>query len=338
MPSERVLVFTRLSEKVLYNFPENYLTNKLIAIEDADGMGEDAEYAFRELQSGGELRSAVSIKHQNGQIDAGERIVKGPVATLMCTTRGGLYEDNMGRMFAVSVDESPDQTQRIVTYQNQVAAGIINKQEENAAIDFIQNLMRMVGCFATVNPFANKVQLPKEAHKIRRLNELFHGLIKMMTLLHQYQRQKDDKGRIITTPYDIQKATDIMFSSILLKVDELDGALRDFYEQLKGYLKHQYNGQHKESTFTQREIRQYLKVSKSQLQRYIFDLSELEYIAKKGGYSNRGYLYTLLYWDDFNAVKERIKKDLYHQINQLTSKKEALQTVEITNSSTVAAN
>jgi DNA primase len=257
---------------------------------------------------------------------------------LMCTTRGGLYEDNMGRMFAVSVDETPDQTQRIVTYQNQVAAGIINKQEENAAIDFIQNLMRMVGCFATVNPFANKVQLPKEAHKIRRLNELFHGLIKMMTLLHQYQRQKDDKGRIITTPYDIQKATDIMFSSILLKVDELDGALRDFYEQLKGYLKHQYNGQHKESTFTQREIRQYLKVSKSQLQRYIFDLSELEYIAKKGGYSNRGYLYTLLYWDDFNAVKERIKKDLYNQINQLTSKKEVLQTVESTNSSVIAAN
>lgn len=317
MPEENVLVFTRLSEKVLYNFPEDYLSNKLIAIEDADGMGEDAEYAFRELQSGGELRSAISIKQQNGQIDAGERIVKGPVATLMCTTRGSLYEDNMGRMFAVSVDESTAQTQRIVTYQNQVAAGIINKQEETQAIDFIQNLMRMIPSFATVNPFANKVQLPKEAHKIRRLNELFHGLIKMMTLLHQHQRQKDEKGRVITTPDDIQNATDIMFSSIILKVDELDGALRDFYEQLKHYLKQNYNGQHKESTFTQREIRQHLKVSKSQLQRYILDLSELEYIAKKGGHSNRGYLYTVLYWDDFTVIKERIKKDLYLQINQL---------------------
>jgi len=37
---------------------------------------------------------------------------------------------------------------------------------------------------------------------------------------------------------DIETAVEIMFESYcFLKVDELDGSLRQFYEQLKGYLK-----------------------------------------------------------------------------------------------------
>jgi DNA primase len=80
-----------------------------------------------------------------------------------------------------------------------------------------------------------------------------------------------------------------MFESIVLKVDELDGSLRQFYEQLKMYLQKQYNGNHKTAEFTLREIRQALKASKTQVFRYANDLANLEYIKQSSGYSNKGF-------------------------------------------------
>ena len=64
----------------------------------------------------------------------------------------------------------------------------------------------------------------------------------MITLLNQYQRKQDERKRLITEIADIETAVVVMFKSIVLKVDEPDGRLRQFYEQLKGYLQKQYNG------------------------------------------------------------------------------------------------
>jgi DNA primase len=135
IPPESVTRFTRISDKALYNYPQKYFTNRLLIIEDMDGLSEDAEMAFRELQSSGELRSSVSIKLENGQITGGEKIVTGPIASMSCTTKGELYEDNMSRVFLIAVDESNEQTRRIIAYQNQKASGKINsKQEEQTKI------------------------------------------------------------------------------------------------------------------------------------------------------------------------------------------------------------
>ena len=52
--------------------------NRLLCLEDIDGLSEEAEFAFRELQSNGELNSATSIKLESGQITSGQKTVKGP--------------------------------------------------------------------------------------------------------------------------------------------------------------------------------------------------------------------------------------------------------------------
>ncbi len=93
-----------------------------------------------------------------------------------------------------------------------------------------------------------------------------------------------------------------MFESILLKIDELDGSLRQFYERLKGYIKGMGGDHYDTYSFGQREVRMALNVSKSQLQRYIYDLLSLEYIAMSGGYINRGYRYRIVYWDDITRI------------------------------------
>lgn len=317
IPKENVTKLTRLSDKVLYNYPENYFVNRLLCLEDIDGLSEEAEFAFRELQSNGELNSATSIKLDNGQITSGQKTVKGPIASLACTTRGEIYEDNMSRVFLIAVDESTEQTKRIIEYQNKKAAGLIDHRREQEIKTFLQNLVYILKPYEVINPYAARIELPEEAHKIRRLNDLFQSFVKMITILNQYQRKKDERGRLITEISDIETAVAVMFESIVLKVDELDGSLRHFFEQLKNYLQRQYNKNYQQAEFTLREIRQALKVSKTQVFRYTADLIRLEYIRPCGGYGNKGYTYKIGYWDNYQALREKIRLRLDQQVKIL---------------------
>lgn len=321
IPPEDVLRFTRVTESSLYNYPEHFLTNKLLCFEDIDGLKEEAQYAVRELISNGQLTSSTSVKNEAGQIQSQIKTVRGPIASLAATTRGEVYEDNLSRVFLVAVDESAEQTARVIDYQNRKAAGEVHGKEETEAKRTLQNMVRCLEAKEVVNPFAASVKLPPEAHKIRRLNELFQCFIRMVTLLHQYQRKQDDKGRLIATREDVKAATSILFESIVLKVDELNGSLRQFYEQLKSYLKTQSgngaSGSYKNAEFTLREIRHALKCSKTQLFRYTGDLQQLEYICQSGGHANKGYTYKISYWDDYEALRARIREDLKAQLEAL---------------------
>ena len=325
MPPERVTRLTRVSDKVLYNYPERYFIHRLLCLEDIDGLSEEAEFAFRELQSNGELNSATSIKLENGQITSGQKTVKGPIASLACTTQGEIYEDNMSRVFLVAVDESTTQTRRIIAYQDSKAAGTTDTRKEEDSKAFIRNLVRSLEPLEVINPYAGKLQLPADAHKIRRLHDLFLNFVKLVTLLHQYQRERDSQGRLIATVSDVEQAVGLMFDSIVLKVDELDGSLRQFYEQLKDYLRHQHGDHYQRATFNLREIRQGLKLSKTQLFRYAHDLTRLEYISPCGGHINKGFIYKLSYWDNYQGLRDRIKEDLFTQLSAL---KEAGQRVK----------
>ena len=221
----------------------------------------------------------------------------------------------MSRIFLLAVDECKDQTNRIISYQNQKAAGMINKTEEYKTKTFIQNCIRILKPYEVINPYANKILLPPEAHKIRRLTELYHGFINQITLLNQYQRKRDKQGRLITEKEDIQTAIEIMFDSIILKIDELDGSLRQFYESLKSHIMKQ-GEEYQNYQFTQMEIRQALNMKKTRLSYYLNELVELEYIYQYG-HSNRGYSYKIAYWDNLQALRNRIKAYLNTQLENL---------------------
>ncbi|MFZ5554314.1 MAG: CHC2 zinc finger domain-containing protein [Bacteroidota bacterium] len=316
MPKEKVTCLTRISDKSLYNYPSHFFKNHLLCLEDIDGLSEEAEFAFRELQSNGEITSSTSIKLDNGQITAGQRTVKGPIASICCTTKGEIYEDNMGRVFLIAVNESEEQTQKIIEYQNQRAAGGIDKDKEKKVAAFIQNVVRELKPMEVINPYANEIRLPKEAHKIRRLNDLFQSFIKQITLLHQYQRKRDERGRLLTDTEDIKTAITVMFDSIVLKVDELDGSLRQFYEKLKAYVLKKG----KNYEFSRFEVKEITGLGKTQQHFYLSKLTELEYVQQYG-FANRGFKYKIVYWDDYTALKERIKKDLDKQVEALAFSK-----------------
>ncbi|MEI6349092.1 MAG: CHC2 zinc finger domain-containing protein [Bacteroidota bacterium] len=320
MPQEDVLRFTRITESSLYNWGEYDLYEKIIIIEDLDGLKEDALYALREFISNQVLRSSVTIKDKKGNNKSTKKEVKGQFSSLSATTKGESYEDNMSRSFLLAVDESKEQTKRIISYQNRRNAGEIDPQEQHKTIGFIQQVVRNLKHYEVINPYATQLHLPDKVHKVRRLNEMYQSVIKQVTILNQYQRKVTSDNRLITEIEDIEQATGVLFESIILKVDELDGSLRQFFERLKKHVKQE------NQEFILRDVRQELNVSKTQIFRYVQTLLELEYIKQTGGYTNKGIKYKISYWDNYQKLRAEIKNFLMVQIEQL--KKEGKQVLE----------
>ena len=319
MPTEDVKRFTRVTDNAFYNQAEDYFTHKLVCLEDLDGLKEDAQLAVRELQSRGVLTSSTSVKDERGAIHGGERTVRGPIASLACTTRGEVYEDNVSRSLVVAVDESSAQTKRVISYQNARAAGrstevFAGKEEQEKNRLLLANCVRMLRPYAVVNPFADKVKLPESAHKIRRLNELYLCFVRQVALLNQYQRKRDDRGRVVAQVEDLHAACSILFESILLKVDELDGSLRQFFERLKTMVTK--NGMPSDRKFDRHEIREALGVSKTQQHRFLSQLVQLEYVRQEG-FANRGFKYQIARWDDAVALRESLRDAMQKQLNEL---------------------
>ncbi len=314
IPEENKKIYSRCSEKMLYNVPKYYFKNKLICFEDVDGLGEEAEYAWRELVSNGELISGVSYKDEKGNIGIKELTVYGPITSIACTTHGAIYADNMSRLFLIAIDESKEQTKKINEYQAKEAAGLINKQEQKNNQNELKNFVRLLQPYNVHNPHATKLKLPEGIRDERRLYRLYLYFIDMITVLHQYQRNKTPQGKLIATKKDCQIAKDLLFECIMLKMDELDGSLRQFFERLKDYVTKQNNNNYE---FTQKEIREHLQLKKTSLSYYINQLMSFEYLQQVGSHINKGNRYRILYFDDYRRMREDVKEFLQKQLDAL---------------------
>jgi ABC-type dipeptide/oligopeptide/nickel transport system ATPase component len=315
IPNDCVINLTRMTDKSMYNFQNNELVNKLMVVQDFDGLNEVAQFALREAQSSGQLNSSTVIKDKLGNQQSVIRKVKAHFSSMIATTQAEVYYDNMSRSIIIGVDESEEQTLRIMANQNKKYTGEIDNEEQQEAKMLLQNCLRVLKPYKVINPFADKIYLPVEAKMLRRLNEQFQLFVLQVAFLNQYQRTIDDKGRVIATLEDLKTATELFFEAIILKVDELDSGTRQFFERLKAYVKKQTNNP--SGKFSQRDIRLALHISKSQCHRYFDELHRLEYVAVSEGSANRGYQYKVAYWDDMEKIKSKIKAGLMTQINQL---------------------
>lgn len=317
LPSEDIMMMTRITSKSFYHYTGEELIDKILLIQDFDGLDEEAQYAFRELQSSGMVSSSTTYKDRNGNIKSMVKVVKSNFASMLATTQSEIYYDNMSRSVVIGVDESEEQTYRIVAYQNKILAGLIDQTKEREAKQFLQNCIRILKPYEVINPYADKIKLPIEAKMLRRLNSHYQSFVKQITILHQYQRRKDDKGRLIAEPEDLKMACEILFDAIMLKVDDLDASLRQFFDKLKEYIKLQAQTKINDYQFTQREVRLALNLSRGSCFRYMESLEQLEYVQKTGGYANKGFKYKIVYWDDIQKVKSKIQEELNKQLETI---------------------
>ena len=153
-----------------------------------------------------------------------------------------------------------------------------------------------------------ELQLPDKVKNKRRLNEMVQSIIKQITILNQYQRKQTSDGKLITEIEDLEQGIEILFESIILKIDELDGSLRQFLEKLKKCFE--------QREFNRFEAMEYTGFKKSQLQVYLNELVRLEYLKQKG-FVNKGFTYKIGYSDDIGKVRQELKDHFRRIIEKL---------------------
>lgn len=316
IPEEDKIEITTLSENAFYYFGQRELKNKLILIEDLDGA-ENALYPLRELQSKKRISKTVAHKNTNGETKTMHLVVEGPVSVAGCTTQEQIYEDNANRSFLIYLDESEEQDQRIMNYQRKLAAGKVNHEAEQKAVELLSNCQRLLEPIRIVNPFAEILQIPKEVFKPRRTNNHYLQFIEAVTFYHQHQRdQKVDTetGEVFieSTIEDVAEANELMKAILLRKSDNLTGACRNYFEKLKLYI---IGEDHKQ--FSNRELSQKLRIPITTIKRYHLDLLLNGYlrIAKKD--KLKGYQYEIVSYEEYKLLQTGVEKVLDQSFKEL---------------------
>jgi hypothetical protein len=318
IPSEEKIEITSFSKNAFYYFQTEELRNKVMLIEDLDGVNdEESWYALRELQSKQRITKTVAMKDSKGVLKTFTLKVEGPVSVAGCTTKEKLYEDNQNRCVLIHVDTSKKQDQKIMDYQKRVSAGEINTKEQKNIKDKFKNIQRVLRPIKVVNPFASKLKLPDQVFKPRRTMTIYLALIETITFYHQYNRPlKKDKitgeEYIETSQQDIQWANTLLKDTLLRKSDELSGACRAFFEELKTYLI-----QKKEESFYSRDIRYSLRIHNSSVKRYLNELEKGGYIKIIGGSKFKGFEYAVNNMQEFKTLQEEVETTLNETLNKL---------------------
>ncbi|MBS1652270.1 MAG: hypothetical protein JSU07_09700 [Bacteroidetes bacterium] len=317
IPDEDKLEITTLSENAFYYFGQRELSHKLILIEDLDGAI-NVLFPLRELQSKKRISKTVTFKDTRGITKTITLTVEGPVSVAGCTTRERIYEDNANRSFLIYLDESSEQDNKIMQYQRELAAGLINTDEQEKIKQLLQNTQRVLQNIKIVNPYATQLQLPKEVFKPRRTNKHYLDFIEAITFYHQYQReQKADENTgeiyIETTIEDIEEANKLMKEILLRKADELSGACRNYFEALKQWLQTE-----KKSSFTNYEARMALRENHSNQKRYMLQLQLGHFVKQvKQKEKSKTHHYEIVSAEEYKQLKNRIGTVLDEILQQL---------------------
>ena len=113
-PPEAIVTFTVLSEKSLLYYKEDF-PHKILSMGEACGHDEAKlqDYLLRSLMSENRIDYPVAVK-RSGVIETITITKHGPVAFLVTTTRNALHPENETRMLSLEVNDSEEQTRRVL--------------------------------------------------------------------------------------------------------------------------------------------------------------------------------------------------------------------------------
>jgi len=314
IPEEDRKEHTQFSGNSFYYYKREEIRGKVFLIEDLDGA-QEVLFPIRELQTKKRISKTVTLKDKSGQLRTVTLLVEGPVSVIGCTTREKIYEDNANRAILIYLDGSAAQDERIMRYQKQLRAGLVDWHQEKQLQGKLQDMQRMLQPIKIINPYAPLIELPKEVFKPRRTLPLLLSFIEAITFYHQYQRaskveEHTGETYIETTGEDIRWAFALLKNVLFRKSDELSGAAREFHQWLEIW-----DGQTGQKQFYASDIRKTNRIHPRTLNRYLQELTEYGLLQIAGGNRHRtGYAYRLYASKGFeklqNSIEEQLEKVL----------------------------
>ncbi len=244
VPPEDLVKYTRISGQALFFKDENALRHKLVVVEEEDGAS-SAAYALRSLISSGVLRASITrTDPRTGRQVAEDYVVYGPVSVFLTSAHPEVLDyETRNRFVLLTVDESPEQTRRILKWQRweETAEGLLARHRSKAVQKKHHDAQRLLEPLEVVIP----VDLPfPESHLIlRREQKKAQRLLKAIALLHQHQRPRKtmkDPGRaagvieyIEVTEQDVAIARDLLPLILERNLDELSPPTRALLLQIE---------------------------------------------------------------------------------------------------------
>ena len=299
-PPEDVLFFTRITAQALTYLAQGTLQGKLLIVEERTGA-EAAEYSIRVLQSRQKLTQAVPLKDPaTGKISTQILTVEGPVAYLETTTDAKINHENATRCFEITLDETPEQTQRIHQVQRERRMpSRENLHRLGAEIrERHHNAQRLLAPVLVFIPYADQLTFPDKKLRNRRDHERFLCLIEASAFLHQHQRPRgktdDGDDYVMASLDDYELAYALAQDVLAMTLHELSRGAKDVWQQARDWLVREAGASLPERLFTRRELRQVTGAEDHQLRQALAELVEMEYLEVAAGASGRAFQYRLL--------------------------------------------
>jgi DNA primase len=195
LPEEMVVRRSGLSAKALFRTEAN-LKGAVLYLQEVAGS-EDASHTIRVLQSDGRLEYEATEKMPDGGMKNVVYQTEGPTAIVQTTTRNHLHPENETRVFPIYIDESEEQTSRIVRSILKEASGSDTGTAERQHIcQRWHDAIRLLEPAEVVVPYAGRVEIPNSPIRIRRDARRLVDVVRVIAWLHQHQRERDAGGRI----------------------------------------------------------------------------------------------------------------------------------------------
>ncbi len=298
-PPEDVVLFSRISPQALYWMPRDAVKRKLLILEERQG-GEGADYSIRVLQSRQKLTQAVPIKDPTtGNLVTQYFVVEGPIAYLETTTQVRINHENATRCFEMVLDESPEQTLRIQSWQR--AQRLPSRHDRRRLQEQLRHLhhdvQRVLEPVLVFIPYVEHLSFPSRWLRTRRDNERFLSLIEAVAFLHQHQREggqtEDGSPYILANLDDYRWAYRLAKEVLSATLHELSREAKDLWCALLDWVQAQAGEHWADFSFTRRDVRQLTDGEDHRLRAALHELVEMEYLECQGA-QGRTYHYRLL--------------------------------------------
>ena len=210
-----------------------------------------------------------------------------------------------------------------MSYQRKLSVGRTNRQstEEHRIKELLaKHPTHTYNLFRSEIPFAESLQIPSAVFKPRRTNTQYLAFIEAVTFYHQYQREKQhdkESGEeyIETTLEDIQTANELLKEVLIRKSDPLNPACRKYLEWLKAWLKME-----EKASFTNKEVRQMLRINPSNQKRYMVQLQDYDYVQKVKGEKGKTYHYEIVSIEEYERLQDDVSSILDEILEKLAKK------------------
>jgi len=307
IPEEDQVRYTAMTGQSLFYMGETELAHKTLAISEEEGA-ERASYAIKTIQSEKRLRIASTGKDpKTGRLITHEYQVSGPVQIMLTTTSVEIDEELQNRCIVLTVNEGREQTRAIHQLQREAETleGLLRNRERDRILKQHQNAQRLLRPLMIVNPYAKRLTFLDNQLRTRRDHLKYLGLIRSMSLLHQYQRQlKTVKHRgqpmqyVEVTLEDIEAVNQLANEVLGRTLDELSPQTRRLLmiiDEMVTANCQRLSMDRSDYRFSRRDVRVYTGWSDFQVRMHLRKLQELEYVLIHHGGRGQSFVYELLY-------------------------------------------